>query len=325
MIFLDKRYLLALFLTIFPLYTSAKKAQESKEKTSVKTAISLASKQPVTTTETKPKEKVATKKTEPVIKLSKADTRKHKTKKGTKKRHTLRDMDYDELKITKNKRIEAGDIDGAIKFAEKMVPMCKDMNELKELTLELADLYFKHGELEKAGKLYVEFTKLYPGNDQVELAYYRAIQCSFSGILDAERDQTKTRDALELTNKFLERGDVFTKYNKEVKALQEKCYEQLVESEKGIISYYADRKQFKAATSRVESMKKDIQPHAPKLEPQLLALEYNLAIKQNDMVLAQATYEKLNTKFPDFAAATVSSPNTVLAQTGQKKSFYDRF
>lgn len=257
---------------------------------------------------------------EPPKKLTRAERKKLKRQNKKKNiRHTMRDMSYEELKETKERYVKENDLETAIKYAEKMVPMCHDIDDLKNLTLELADLYYKLSDLEKAGRIYNEFIKLYPGNDKIEYAYYRAIICSGSGVLEADRDQTRTKETLELTKKFLERSDVFTTYAEEVRTIQKKCCERLAESELDIIDFYIKRSSFKAAQARLETVRNDFLASLPELESKLLVREHTMAENQNDVTLAAQKLAELTEKFPE------SQETIKLAKAESKKSFSARF
>lgn len=253
------------------------------------------------------------------IRLSAVDRRKRKSLNKV-KRHTMRDMSYEELKEHLQQKLAQDDIQGAIRYAEKMVPMCQDMHELRDLSLELADLLFKVGEIEKAGKLYTEFAKLYPGNDKVEYAYYRAITCAFSAILAPTRDQTKTKETLELAHAYLERADVFIEHKDEIKQIAYKCVERLTESEFGVIEFYLKRGNFKAVQNRIDGLRKDFGLQMLALEPRLLTLEVNLALKQNNNDLHLLKLAELEKRFPEYSATSV-----LIAQADVKKPFSDRF
>jgi outer membrane assembly lipoprotein YfiO len=238
-----------------------------------------------------------------------------------KKKVYMRDMDYEEMREAKNKRIEDKNIEAAIKYAEKMLPLCKDMHEQKDLMLELADLLFDNGELEKAGKKYQEFVKLYPGSEitAIQQASYRAVLCSFYGILDSQRDQTKTQEALDLTIAFLERSEIFPERKDEVLTIQKKCYERLVESEMNVLNFYLNKGRFNAAQTRIDGLRKDYAPKMADLEPCLLTTEIIIAEKQGKTELAAEKRLALFDKYPTFSEVT-----TVIAQ-GRENKFVDKF
>jgi outer membrane assembly lipoprotein YfiO len=235
------------------------------------------------------------------------------------KKVTMSDMTYEQLKETKNKRIQEKNLESAIKYAQKMLPLCKDMHEQQDLKIELADLLFDNGELEKAGKEYQDFAKLYPGTSKVEHATYRAILCSFYGILDSQRDQTKTKDTLDLTLAFLERAEVFNEHHDEVLAIQKQCYDRLVESEINVLNYYLQNDRFTAAQVRVDGLRKDYAPKVADLEPRLLSVEIVLAEKQGKQDIAAEKKLALQEKYPNFKEAEV-----LIAQV-QENRFVTKF
>ena len=232
-----------------------------------------------------------------------AKMEKNKLAKKNNEKKTLSHMDLGELKLAKESALKKNDKELAIKYLEKMVPQCKDVNGLKDITLELADFYFETGNLAKAGRLYGDFTQLYPGNDKVEYASYKSILCSFYGTLSADRDQSKTRDTIDLSDNFLERADVFKKYDDEVKKIRKNCYVRLMESEVGIIDFYLKRGSYKAVQKRLDNLREEFLPELPNIEPQILTFEYELAQRLNNQQLALEKKALLNEKFPQHEIA----------------------
>ncbi|MCX5922239.1 MAG: outer membrane protein assembly factor BamD [Candidatus Dependentiae bacterium] len=305
-----------LFLVVCCLALSYMGTIKSDEITT-QTEVTFAAVEPKDTVQQTPK--AVEQKVHDPIKLTQSDKRKRKSSTKKAKRHTFRDMTYEELATTKDRKVKEGDLELAIKYAEKMVPMCKDMHELKDLILELANLLFKAGEFEKSGKLYNEFIALYPGNEHIERAYYQAILCTSQGVLDAVRDQSKTKETLELTKKFLERGDIFTTYKAHVETIQKQYYQRLAESEINIATFYSNRGSFKAAQHRMNNIRKEYADKLPDLEPQLLALEITFAQTQGNKDLIAQKVNELQEKFPTYSATIA------LAQAPQAKSFIQKF
>lgn len=209
---------------------------------------------------------------------------------GSKK--TISMMTYQELKEAKEKHKLAKDNDGVIIFIERMLKLCDDINEIADLMIELADLYYNQGNLEKAGRLYVDFEKLYPGNIHAEYALYRAILCTFYGILTIDRDQTKTQETVELTNKFLSRT-IFTQYKKEIKDIRAQCYQKLIESELNICNFYLNKGSFKAVQKRLKNIRVSLLEHAPDMEVHILLCECELATQMHDDKLKELKEKEL--------------------------------
>jgi outer membrane assembly lipoprotein YfiO len=239
------------------------------------------------------------------------------------KKKTLRNMSYAELEAFKDKCLGLKDRYNAIRTLERMVPICTDLEKLKGTLLELADLQFDDGKLEAAGKMYREFVKYYPGNQKVEYALYKAVVCKFYAILDAERDQTSTRDAIELANKFLEREEIFSTYSKEVRTMRTQCYDRLLDSEVSIFNFYCSRGRYKSAKTRVANIRKEFIPLIPTCDPLLITLEIQLAEQVKDTPLLVEKQKELAERFPDYQktrlAQATAQPDV------KKKSNIDRF
>lgn len=238
-----------------------------------------------------------------------------------KKKKTLRNMNFLELEAFKEKCLTAHDRYNAIRTLERMVPICTDLEKLKSILLELADLLFEEGKLEAAGKMYREFVKYYPGNQKVEYALYKAVLCKFYVILDPERDQSSTRDAIELADKFLEREEIFKEYSKEVRTMRERCHERLFENEVGIFNFYCDRGRYKSAKTRLANIRKEFVPLLPACDPYLLTLEMQLAKQVKDTPVALEKEKELNERFPTYqhgTIATLSKQNQAVNQQSQE-------
>jgi len=222
------------------------------------------------------------------------------------KKKTLRNMNYAELEAFKDRALAANDRFNAIRILERMVPICTDLEKLKNILLELADLLFDDGKLESAGKMYREFVKYYPGNQKVEYALYKAVICKFYVILDAERDQTATRDAIELANKFLEREEIFTTHSKEVQSIRTSCYDRLFENEVNIFNFYCSRQRYKSAKTRLANIRKEYIPLIPTCDPFLITLEIQLAQMVKDASLLEEKKKELTQRFPDYQKTTLA-------------------
>lgn len=231
-------------------------------------------------------------------KLTSQEKRKHKRCSPPQK--TYREYNFDEFDEVKKTLLKNGDREGAIRVAERMVPLAKKLIDLEKISLDLADLYFEAGQYEKAAQKYTEFTKLYPGNANIEHALYYAIECNFKNILDAEHDQTITKETVELTKQFLDRAKIFVEFTDKVLDIQKQCYNRLIESEQSIIAFYMDRGNYKSVQKRLDNLKKDYLDFMPKIEANILMFDIKLAEKQNNPGLLLAKRTELAEKFPNF-------------------------
>jgi outer membrane assembly lipoprotein YfiO len=239
-------------------------------------------------------------KTKELAQVSKGDTVNPAEKKEEQVKHapvttsifakkTISTMNFQELKKSKDENVKAGDKKAAIKYLERMVPICSDLEELKGIMLELAQCLYETEDYPKASKMYHEFTLLYPGSDEVEFAMYQSISSTFKLILDAEHDQSKTVEARELAQAFLDRSS-FTAYKKEVEAIVLQCEERLLESEINIFNFYINRGNYVAANTRLAGIKQAyIGKTIPDIQTRLALLETSYADATFSLNLQQAT------------------------------------
>ncbi len=211
-------------------------------------------------------------------------SKKQKVKKD-KKNKLIRSMTYDELKETKDRYIHEENFDAALRCLEKMKPICSDLAELHDIMLEYANLLFTTNDFEKAAAVYKEFAKFYPGSKKAEYASYRSILCCFKQIKDAERDQTKTKQTIELAEGFLERATVFTEHANDVHKILAESRDRLFASDASIFKYYISRGNLVSAKKHLEIMKKDFITLVAMAEPKLIELEMNFAQAQNNTAL----------------------------------------
>lgn len=196
-------------------------------------------------------------------------------------RVTFRNMSPEQLRTAADTCKAKQDLASATVFLDQLIKVCDDgfQEDKASYIVELADIYFAQGDYEEASKKYNEFLHVYPGNKAVEHASYRAVVCCSKGILSPDRDQTKTEETLALANKFLERGDMFKAYRKEVEAIKQSCLQTLAASELNVGAFYVTMGDFKAAQQRIAHIKTEWLPkiEAPTLEFTLANLEMDLA------------------------------------------------
>lgn len=231
---------------------------------------------------------------------TKKRTQKSKEKKSTptstKTVHKVyTDMTFDELIVAKDRKLAAKDYDATLKYLEQLLKICTDIDKAALLMVEYADLLFEQGELTKASKVYTEFTHLYPGHTRHEYVLYRAIICSFYTTLSSDRDQTATENALSFAQNFLD-NPTYKTYTKEVADIQTQCFKKVVKSELDICNFYLNQGSYKAVEQRLAALKTEYVPKVPDIEPDVLAMELELAEKKEATRMAQqkATTAKSN-------------------------------
>lgn len=236
-----------------------------------------------------------------------------------KKKKTLRNMTFDELEEYKNSCLAKNDRYTAIKALEKMVPLCSDLEKLRTILMELADLFFEDEKYESAFRMYQEFVRYYPGSNQVEYASYKAILCRYYSICDAEHDQTNTKETLELTRSFLERKQIFKTYAQDVRAIEDTCYQRLIDSELEAYTFYVKNKRYTSAKTRLANIKKEYIDRMPTIEPYLLSLEIDLYTETKNTEKIEELTTTLREKFPTYTR------DTQVAHAQKKKHSADRF
>jgi len=260
-------------------------------------------------------EKKAKKRAKKVAKKKKKA--KKRAKKDTPKK-AFKDLTYDDLKKAKNKLVAAGKKETAIKHIEKMIPLCNDIQELRNLTLEVADLLFDTGSRIKAEQLYTQFVQLYPGDPNIEYVSYKALLCCFWQTLDAERDQSKTKQAITLAQNFLDRSAVFTEYTDEVTNILVTSQNRLFDSEVNVFKFYLKQGDFLSAQSRLTNIEKDFLTALPEKEQEIIILTCELAEKQNNKELLAQKQGELKEKFPEIE-------ESITLAKGPKHSFVSKF
>ncbi|EKD23427.1 MAG: hypothetical protein ACD_82C00046G0001 [uncultured bacterium] len=207
-----------------------------------------------------------------------------------------------------------------------MIPLCDNIQELRDLSLEISDLLFDEGELKKAETLYSNFCQSYPGDKNIEYANYRAILCNYWLTLDKERDQSFTKNTINLAKSFLERSEIFKQYSDDVEKILVDCQNKLLESDISIFKEYLNLGDQLSAKTRLACIEKDFSDHIPNLEPKMLALSCEYAQVFNDQNLLDTKQKELNTKFPEWKdEPIILADNKKIVKTKDQKAFIDKF
>jgi len=275
----------------------------------------------ITDLPTKPKKPIATKQ-------KKADSNKKKKQKKEKK--YFRDLTYKDLQESKARLIAEGRKATAIKHIEKMIPLCNNIQELRDLKIELADLFFELGNLKRSQELYHQFTQSYPGDQNIEYASYKAILCNYWMTLDTQRDQTITKTTVDLSKKFLARSDVFDQYTQEVQKILVDSQNKILESEIHIFKDYLNRGDELSAKTRLANIQKEYLEEMPFIEAQLIVLTCEFAETFNHQKLLKEKKTELATKFPNYHEQQTQNL-VILAQSSpahpeqSRRTFVDKF
>ncbi len=231
-------------------------------------------------------------------------------------RKILSEMTFDEVIVSKDRVMAGKNYVTGLKYIERALKLCDDINETEKLLIEYSDTLYACQKYEKASRSYNELANLYPGSDKVEYALYQAVVCSSMLILDAERDQSKTNETIELADQFLQRADIFIEYKPKVQEIKEKAMRTLVQSEFNICQFFINSYEYSQAQRRLDGIRENWLIKLPDIEPEVLVFECNLAEKQNKPDIITEKKKELQDKFPQ---ATIQ-----LAQN-KRSNFLHRF
>jgi len=234
------------------------------------------------------------------------------------KSRDIKQLSSKELAQAVDLSIQLGWYDKALYYLQHMITSSKDSEKIKELKLQVADLLFEKGGLNKAGDAFEEYLDLYPGSDQAEYAHYKRVLCLFYQTLKTDQDQIPTRDAIKLTEAYLEKGIAYKKYRSEIRQIRHHCQVMLYENEVTVFDFYMKKKSYGAASGRLAYVKKQYLTKLPGLEPEIVHLECRLAQAQGNKIVYNERLAFLNKKFPQHGKAlrVAQSP---------KKSYTTRF
>ncbi len=237
-----------------------------------------------------------------------------KGKKGTPRKNPLADKPFAELKEGKEKALKQNDLATAVKYLDAMRLNCTDPEMVKDILLEMADIYYQLQEWTKAEKAYNEFILLYPGATRCAYAHYKAIECGWKLTLTSDRDQTKTEETLKLCQQFYANHPK-SEYVDQVTLLATQCREKLLESDTNIFNFYLKGNNFKAAQKRLDLITKEHLPDLPSAQPQVLEISFSLAQAQNNSEAALRAQLTLGEKFPDHAITKRLVPDLPTVKT----------
>ena len=205
---------------------------------------------------------------------------------------------YEELKAGLEAALEHKDYETATKHLDAMRMVCTDTEELKNILLQLADLYYTQENWAKAERAYQEFAMLYPGAQKCDYAHFRAVACGFKLTTEPDRDQTKTQEVLKFADEFMSTHKT-SGYLNEVITIATHCREKLFASDVNVFNFYMNNKNYKSAQKRLDTITKEHVPQLASAEPKTLELTIQLAQAQNNPQNLLDAQFKLISKYPD--------------------------
>lgn len=203
-----------------------------------------------------------------------------------------------ELRQAKLLALQDENLPLAATYLEYIITGSTDQMILKDARLELADIQFELGNMEKAANYYSTFVIMYPGSSQCEYAEYKAILCRFYSMMSADRDQSKTKEALSLARAYLENG-VYHAYTKQVEDIKSQCLTRLFDSEHAIFDYHIKQGNMNGAKQRLLNIRKEYEEIMSQVEPRIIVLEVRLAAAQGNQDIRQQKESELLAKYPE--------------------------
>ncbi len=167
----------------------------------------------------------------------------------------FKELNFEELQLRRQEHLDSKNYHHAALCIEREIELCKDELLFCDLRLDQADIWLKAGDLEKSASCYREFLTLYPGHKNAAKAKYCLIRLLFDSMLACNRDQTGTKEALDLARKFL-KNKTYKKYHQKVRDIMNVCVLQLFRSEVSDIEFFLKGKKIKSVDRRIKALKK---------------------------------------------------------------------
>lgn len=229
-------------------------------------------------------------------------------------------MNFAQAKYAKDYFKNADDKFMHTKCCERILALSGDQETACKTTLELAQISLDEGEYAKAQKYASLYQNLYPGSEDIEKASYINIKAHFLDTLNAERDQSKTSQTIELAKNFIKNNDL-SDYTDTVKEMLESCYQKLIISELNVAQTYLNRFNYSgretslaAAQARLDYVRRELLPQAEFTEGLLLNAEIKLASARKDMDKVKSKKHELDTKYPNGIPQLASNKDQNLMQ-----------
>ena len=165
--------------------------------------------------------------------------------------------------------------------------------------LRVADTYYEQGDavnLVEAQYKYRDFINRYPTSDQADYATLRIAMCSYKQMEKPDRDQQKTREALEKFNDVL-RAYPNSPLKAEAEARRQEVLDRLARHEYIIARFYMKRGSWTAATQRLNYLI-DEYPSFVQRDAVFYDLGHSLS-KLGRNGEAKLYFERVITEYPD--------------------------
>ena len=238
------------------------------------------------------------------------------------KRMTLQELGPAKEKYLKNKQNNL-----AITCLERMITLENDQFKQQAIRLELGNLYMDQGKHSAAEGAYQSFISMYPNSSDIELVYLRLTQCAFQETLTHDRDQAKTRNCLDVTEKYLS-NEKYQKHRNEIETIAKNCYKKLIDHEGYVCRFYLKKGKTKAVEQRINYTKEEYLEKYPESKQDILVLECELAqAKKDHKEYAQKSTElaQYQKNIPTSGSLQSITPKNSTQESKPKKRYVKRF
>jgi outer membrane protein assembly factor BamD (BamD/ComL family) len=199
-------------------------------------------------------------------------------RKGTdtpsKKMVSISHMSSDELVEHIQMAVEKKQWSAALKYIERLLNVISDPLLIADMLFLMGTIYFDMGDFAKAVIVFDDFKVKFKAHPSIEMAYYKSTLASYYLTLDAERDQTQTRQTIERADSYLAAHNHFDSFLQEVKVLRADCFRKLANHEINVcntlLKYRGSRKAVQARLNELMTM---VVPEVPELKTQIVALQ----------------------------------------------------
>jgi len=168
-----------------------------------------------------------------------------------------------------------------------------ELNMLAEL--KIAEAYYQSERYEEAATAYSDYLKQHPNDSRIDDVLYRLGLSHYQQILTADRDQTSTKNALNVFTELLRR---FPDYPlaEEAGYLIQRCKNRLAEHEVYVGRYYLKKDHFQAAINRLEKALQDFPNYYYRDEAYYYLGQAYLATEEKEK--AKEIFNQLFEQFP---------------------------
>lgn len=206
-------------------------------------------------------------------------------------------MSVNELSELAFSSIAKEDTNAAINYLEEILNRFGDHQNIDRYKMLLAELYFKDKSYAAAQEVYEHFNQFYPADKRAEYSKYKSMLSMFHQTRQADCDQTKTQDTIQLCHEYL-KNPKFNRYRNDVLAKKTICENRLLDKELYVFNFYLKHGNYDAARNRLKYINEKHLAANDDLKARVLYHEYKLAQKEKKFDEAKQHVDVLSKEYP---------------------------